>query len=396
MPRNPLSAAASSDAEPSESAAPPVVRSRDSRDALRVAVELTAADSLEAFQPESVSRLARRPRFNPASSANGRRRAFWKRLALAAVAATLVLQSAAIAWWLGTGTMPWAAAHATPVAVTSDPEGAPVIIDGVRMGTTPVTSALPPGPHTVVVGEGARAQTQHIEVQRGTEATVHVALAAAPAAAPPVASTGELRVSTEPPGAEVVVDGQAHGASPVTIDGLAPGRHEVTVTRAGVTIRRSVEVEAGAPASVIVSLGGGGIASGWLTVVSPVVADLFENGTLLGRTNTPRLLLPVGGHELDIVDETLGYRVRRTVQITGGSTTRLQLEPVNGLVNINAQPWAEVWIDGVRVGETPVGNLSLPIGFHDVVLRHPQLGEQRQTVAIGVGTPARIGVDLRR
>ena len=43
---------------------------------------------------------------------------------------------------------------------------------------------------------------------------------------------------------------------------------------------------------------------------------------------------------------------------------------------LNAQPWADVWVDGERVGETPIGNVAVPIGPHEVVFRHPQLGEQ--------------------
>ena len=39
------------------------------------------------------------------------------------------------------------------------------------------------------------------------------------------------------------------------------------------------------------------------------------------------------------------------------------------------------------IGETPIGNYSLPIGSHEVVLRHPELGERRQTVMVGVGAP---------
>lgn len=312
-----------------------------------------------------------------------------------ALALIVVLQAVVIGWWLRTGTMPWAAGRPSPVTITSEPQGAPVVIDGVRMGATPVTASLTPGAHTVLVGEGGRAQTQALEVLRGTGATVHVVLPGAPAAAP-APSTGELIISTDPPGADVSVDGIRHGLSPLTVDGLAPGPHEVTVTRAGTTVRRPVDVEAGVSASVIVSLSPGGIASGWLVVSSPIVADIFENGALIGRTNTPRLLLPVGRHDLELVNETLGYRTRRTVQVAGGGTVTLQLEPVEGRLNINAQPWAEVWIDGARVGETPMGNLALPIGFHEVVLRHPQLGERRQTVAVGVGTPARIGVDLRQ
>jgi hypothetical protein len=65
-------------------------------------------------------------------------------------------------------------------------------------------------------------------------------------------------------------------------------------------------------------------------------------------------------------------------------------------LSLNATPWAEVWIDGERVGDTPIGNLTRRIGSHEVLFRHPELGERRETVVIAVGKPARIGVDLRK
>ena len=44
---------------------------------------------------------------------------------------------------------------------------------------------------------------------------------------------------------------------------------------------------------------------------------------------------------------------------------------------LNALPWAEVWIDGESIGETPIGKVSVPIGWHEIVFRHPELGEKR-------------------
>jgi serine/threonine-protein kinase len=63
-------------------------------------------------------------------------------------------------------------------------------------------------------------------------------------------------------------------------------------------------------------------------------------------------------------------------------------------LSVNALPWAEVEIDGQPVGTTPLANLSLPIGSHEIVWKHPERGERRRTVAITASSPARIGVDF--
>ncbi|HEX5069282.1 MAG TPA: PEGA domain-containing protein [Vicinamibacterales bacterium] len=53
-----------------------------------------------------------------------------------------------------------------------------------------------------------------------------------------------------------------------------------------------------------------------------------------------------------------------------------------GRISLNATPWAEVTIDGTVVGETPIANLSLPVGPHEIVFRHPEFGVRRQTVIV--------------
>jgi hypothetical protein len=65
-------------------------------------------------------------------------------------------------------------------------------------------------------------------------------------------------------------------------------------------------------------------------------------------------------------------------------------------VNINATPWAEVLVDGQRVGETPLGNVQLTVGSHEVKFRHPQLGEQVRTVLVTTGAPGRLSVDMKQ
>jgi hypothetical protein len=48
------------------------------------------------------------------------------------------------------------------------------------------------------------------------------------------------------------------------------------------------------------------------------------------------------------------------------------------------------------MGTTPLGNLSVPAGMHEVVWRHPNFGERRQTVKVSAESPARAGVDFTK
>ena len=309
------------------------------------------------------------------------------RLVVGLLVLLVVLQSALLVWWMRSDRQSIAVASTSPVTITSDPSGSAVVVDGSRIGVTPLTTPLPAGTHQLQVGDET---PRTITVDAGVSSSMHVVLARA---ATPV-STGSAQITTDPPGAAITVDGVPRGVSPVQVRDLTPGTHAVTLARAGRLLRRSITVEAGATASLAVPMEGTG--PGWLTVTSPVPAQVYADGTLIGRSDTNRLPLTPGRHQLVLVNDALSFRQERIVEVTSGRTVSVQLEPVNGTLNINAQPWATVWVDGTAIGETPIGNYSLPIGSHEVVLRHPELGERRETVMVGVGSPTRLGVDLRK
>jgi len=136
--------------------------------------------------------------------------------------------------------------------------------------------------------------------------------------------------------------------------------------------------------------------SGWLSVAAPVDVQIFENKRLLGTSQSDRIMVSAGRHEIEIVNEVLGYRSVKTVQVPAGRVTPIKVDWPRGTIAVNAVPWAEVSIDGDRVGETPIGNYALPIGPHEIVFRHPELGELRQVATVTLRAPARVSVDLRK
>jgi hypothetical protein len=106
-------------------------------------------------------------------------------------------------------------------------------------------------------------------------------------------------------------------------------------------------------------------------------------------------MVPAGRHDLEIVNEQLGYQERQSVRVTAGQVAAVRLAWPNGSLSINAVPWAEAFIDGRPVGETPIGNFQVPIGTHQITFRHPQLGERSTSVTVTTREPARVGMDLR-
>ena len=127
-----------------------------------------------------------------------------------------------------------------------------------------------------------------------------------------------------------------------------------------------------------------------------MLMQVFVKGRLVGTTQAGVIVLPVGSHDLEFVSEDTGYRTSERVAVQTGRTARVRLTAPMGLVNINATPWADVWIDKKHVGETPIGNLRVAIGRRDVMFRHPDLGERRIRVIVTLKEPLRVAVDMKR
>jgi hypothetical protein len=277
------------------------------------------------------------------------------------------------------------------LAVVSQPAGAEVIVDGQRHGVTPLTLALPTGAHALQLSRDNVTKNIAVTIKPGVEATHYVDLQSAP-----VPDVGQLLVASEPSGARVTVDGQSRGVTPVSIPNVAAGQHAVVIQGDGGSVQRAVTIQRGQTASLMVSMLSPAAAFGWVSVSSPVVMQIFENDKRLGTSETDRIMMPAGRHTLKIVNTRLGYQTTRVLQVPAAGAATLKIELPDGVVNLNALPWAEVWIDGRRIGETPLGNLKLPIGEHEALFRHTQLGERRQTFVVMSNEPTRVAVDFRK
>lgn len=316
----------------------------------------------------------------------------WPKLAAIAAILIVVVGAGSVAARRYLGAASKASATGTLVIATN-PAGAQATVDGQPRGMTPLTLVLPVGPHTIVLRAGNADRSIPVTISAGAEVSQYIEL---PQAA---ATLGQLQVRTEPPGAKVTIDGVAVGTSPMMVLDLAPGEHAVTLESGLGSVKQTVTIESGMTASLVVPLGGaseGAPVSGWISMESPIELQVYEGDRLLGTSRSERIMVSAGRHEITIVNDVLGYRATRVVQVPPGKVAPFTVELPKGTIALNAVPWAEVWIDGVKVGDTPIGNLSVAIGNHDVVFRHPELGEQRHTATVTLASAARLSVDLRK
>jgi hypothetical protein len=325
----------------------------------------------------------------PVAAPARRRFAGWRRYAVAALAIVALAEGGVIA---ARGLRKPAAPTMGSLSVQTNPPGVAVFVDGVAHGNTPARISLNAGSHIVELRGRGVPRVIPVTVTAGSEASQYLEL-------PETPSAGSLLVQSDPAGARVTVDGVDHGVAPVSVADLAPGDHEVVLqAEGGPAVTQRVVIQAGVASSVLapVSTATPGPVSGWISVKAPVAIEIREGGRLIGTNDSDKIMMAVGRHDVELVNDTLGYRVTRTIQVPPGKVAPIAVEFPQGVINVNAAPWAEVYVDGKRVGETPIGNLPIAIGPHEVLFRHPQLGEKRQAVSVTLKAPVRLSVDMKQ
>ncbi len=167
--------------------------------------------------------------------------------------------------------------------------------------------------------------------------------AATPATAAPAGAAGRVLVRTTPGGAEVFVNDERRGVTPLALRDLPFGAYTVRVVRAGYRpVEQRVAIDAGRPArSLEIALARVGTATstaspaatppaqtpaaapGSLLVESrPAGARVFVDGVEIGMTPVTVPRLAIGAHSVRI--ERPGYRpITTTARVEAGERTRV-------------------------------------------------------------------------
>ncbi|MCE5192913.1 MAG: PEGA domain-containing protein [Candidatus Cryosericum sp.] len=108
------------------------------------------------------------------------------------------------------------------MVVTSTPSGATVTIDGIARGTTPLTiTGLKPRNYKVIVSlKGYADITRSVDLSDQAQTTQHFSL---------LKSYGELNITSDPAGAQVLLDGKAYGTTPLKLDSFPVGTYALTL-----------------------------------------------------------------------------------------------------------------------------------------------------------------------
>src|SRR5688572_5752774 len=203
----------------------------------------------------------------------------------------------------------------------------------------------------------------------------------------PNGPTGELRIESTPDGARVTLDGKEAGFTPLTLNSVPAGRHLLVLEGENGTVRRTVRVQAGERTIARYEITGGFIA-----VTSKFPVEVYENKKRVGISTEGHISMAPGRHRITLVNGRYGYRADVELTVKAGEITTHTVDLPMGVLVVNTAPGAEVFVDGERVGSAPLAPIPAAIGAREVLVRHVDHGERRQSVDVTPGKPVELSV----
>jgi hypothetical protein len=276
---------------------------------------------------------------------------------------------------------------AIEIPVRSEPPGAVVWRDGRNTGTvTPGTLRLPELPaggslELVFRKEGYRDASRSVPLPLTPGAGLDVQLA-------PIAQTRSVRLVSDPPGANVTLDGGSlPGATPLQAQLDPDSAHVVEFRLAGHQPRRE-QIAAGQLGDELrVALSPIG-PPGAVAVSSAYPVSVSVGETVLAQGPSPRLELAAGRHTLTLRAPEVFFARTVEVEVVGGETRTLAT-PGLGKVSVRANPGnCRVLIDGRFVDYPPILDQPIAEGAHTVTFEWADGARQERSVSVVAGKTA--------
>lgn len=196
------------------------------------------------------------------------------------------------------------------VSFSSEPAGAEIMVDGIVLGTSPYTAEILEGRHELTMKLPAHKVWQDaIEIIAAQDVTLPtIALERA---------DGLVFIRSQPSGANVTINGEFRGQTPLEV-ALAPGRsHELNLFRSGFSAAtKRIETRPNQEQDITVALEP--ITSTVRIIVEPPDAQLFVDGVAKGRASQTL--------ELMAASQVIEIRQEGYVPYTGSFTSRPGLE----------------------------------------------------------------------
>ena len=223
-------------------------------------------------------------------------------------------------------------------------------------------------------------------VQSMTESTVTLAY-------------GIIEVTTTPSKANIVIDGQEVGLSPLRKENIVTGQHRIVIVLPGYeTITKIVNVVEGKSSNVDEILAP---QTGGLTLISdPIGAKVFLDGQLKGNAPISISDLPAKDYmvklTLDHYEETT---TRITIEYQQELNRRITLKPLDGLLTVRTSPSNVDFVVNQKKyssGNSGLKIVSVPVGKHPLRFLKKGYEDSFQTINIGPEEEKFLEINLKK
>jgi len=289
------------------------------------------------------------------------------------------------------------------ITVTSNPSSAVVILDGYNTGTTPyIFTGVSPGYHTVEIDyPGYEAYITNVYVDNGASMEVDANLVS-------LTNYGSMYVDSTPQGADVYVDGNYEGRSPVTVSSLTEGAHQVELHLAGYEVMTTTETVVAGQGTVVNLVMGPystSSGSGSIDITSNLPGALvyldgiYKGSTISGNTFNVISVSP-GSHT--ILLHNPGYTdFTQTVEVTGGQisyvnaifsqpsvvpqSTAVSSGGAGSVIATSTPAGGQVYLDNQFRGVAPVTIYNVAPGTHIINMKLPGYNDWSTSVNVPGG-----------
>ncbi len=252
------------------------------------------------------------------------------------------------------------------LSFTSQPVGAEIFINAVRLGVTPVSHTFPIGKQLLVKLKKQGFHTLKDTVYVSDKGKHHFEYLLIPK---PV----EVTVTVNVPSAQLIVDGRK-----TSISGkqkrlsLKPGMHVVAVIKKGFVKReKTIHLQANVPQNISFNLLP---LKGQIAVLVLPWGDIYLDGQLKKRESNirERFVLPAGKHILKVTHPVFG-ECTQTIEVRPDTTLsyvfnfkKLQTLRVLAFDETGHPQYARIIVDGKAIDQYTPGMIKLSLGSHEI------------------------------
>ena len=208
--------------------------------------------------------------------------------------------------------------------------------------------------------------------------------------------TGKLEVTSVPPGATILLEAHSIGQTNARFERVIAGTYELVVQKEGYEIEsKVVNIVAGRLAKENFELRKQ--TSKILIKTEPAGASVYQDNKPIDG-GTPVVIEAVVGDELDLRLEMAEFHTeKRKISISSRNRPlEIQLKPRDATLSVLSTPSkADVYVDGARVGFTPLIGYSIEGGRHQIVVSAEGYESFRQDIDVWQSRPLTLKPKLK-